>query len=104
MEDLDLLYQKSDIYQKHTLMEMVFKGNLYYAGGQFRTPYIDQTFMDNVLKINEKGPLFYEQPFRKTEVNPISTPNRIRTYDLRFRKPVLYPAELWRHPQHKRTK
>ena len=24
------------------------------------------------------------------------TPNRIRTCDLRFRKPVLYPAELWR--------
>ena len=25
------------------------------------------------------------------------TPNRIRTYDLRFRKPLLYPAELWMH-------
>ncbi len=25
-----------------------------------------------------------------------STPNRIRTCDPRFRKPLLYPAELWR--------
>ena len=98
MEDLDLLYKKSDIYQKHSIIEGVFKGNLCYAGGQFRTPFVDPTFEDNILKINEKGLLFYEQPFRKMEVNPISTPNRIRTYDLRFRKPVLYPAELWRHP------
>ena len=24
-----------------------------------------------------------------------STPSRIRTYDLRIRSPLLYPAELW---------
>jgi hypothetical protein len=24
-------------------------------------------------------------------------PNRIRTYDLRIRNPLLYPAELWAH-------
>ena len=27
----------------------------------------------------------------------ISTPKRTRTSDLRFRKPSLYPAELWAH-------
>ena len=25
----------------------------------------------------------------------LSTPNRIRTYNLRFRRPMLYPVELW---------
>lgn len=29
------------------------------------------------------------------EVN--GTPKRIRTSDRRYRKPVLYPAELWTH-------
>ena len=85
-----------NIIQKHTLIKGVFKHNLHWGDGAFRTKYIDPTFHDNLLKIKEKGLLFNEQPFQKSGIKQISTPNRIRTYDLRFRKPVLYPAELWR--------
>jgi hypothetical protein len=39
-----------------------------------------------------------ERP-RKHEKDRVfdSTPSRIRTYDLRIRSPLLYPAELWAH-------
>ena len=30
-------------------------------------------------------------------VHEIGAPKRIRTFDLRFRRPTLYPAELWVH-------
>ena len=30
-------------------------------------------------------------------VSENGTPNRIRTYDPRLRRPMLYPAELWVH-------
>ena len=93
LSNLYEIYEKGNITQKHTLIKGVFKHNLHWADGAFRTKYIDPTFHDNLLKIKEKGLLFNEQPFRKSDINPISTPNRIRTYDLRFRKPVLMRAE-----------
>jgi hypothetical protein len=35
-------------------------------------------------------------PFSSTiTINKIGDPSRIRTYDLRLRRPLLYPAELW---------
>jgi len=49
------------------------------ANGAFRTKYIDPTFHDNLLKIKEKGLIFNEQPFRKSDINPISTQKQIRT-------------------------
>jgi hypothetical protein len=41
--------------------------------GLFRTKFIDQAFQDNLLTINKKGLLLNEQPFQKSEKNPIST-------------------------------
>ena len=35
--------------------------------------------------------ILYETGFKH------STPSRIRTYNLRFRRPMLYPVELWVH-------
>ena len=96
LKNLHLIYEKSNVTQKHTLVRGMFKDNLVWGKGLFRTKFIDPAFHDNLLKINKKGLLFNEQPFQKSEINLISTPNRIRTCDLRFRKPVLYPAELWR--------
>ena len=54
----------------------VFKDNLVLGGGMFRTAFVDPTFYDNVLKVNEKGLLFYEQPFQFSNLNPVSTPER----------------------------
>ena len=62
--------------QKHSIVRRVFKGNLAYSEGAFRTPFIDPTFEDNLLILKEKGLLFYEQPFRKSDNFPFSTPER----------------------------
>lgn len=73
------LYDKGNITQKHTLIRGVFKDNLYWADGSFRTKFLDLTFHDNLLKVNEKGLLFNEQPFQKSDINPLSTREQIRT-------------------------
>lgn len=33
-----------------------------WGGGMFRTAFVDPTFHDNVLKVNEKGLLFSSNP------------------------------------------
>lgn len=91
------IFDKCDIYQKHAIIRAVFKDNLCYGGGMFRTPYIDPTFKDKILILKKKGLLFYEQSFKISEDNPLCTLEGTRTPDPRFRKPLLYPAELPRH-------
>jgi len=56
------------------LMKEVFKGNLMYSDGAFRTPYVHEVFRDNVLKMNEKGPLFLEQPDDVWDKFPLCSP------------------------------
>jgi site-specific DNA recombinase len=91
------IYDKCNIYQKHAIIRAVFKDNLSYGSGIFRTPYIDPTFQDKTLMLNKKGLLIYEQSFKISEDNPLCTLEGIRTPDPRFRKPLLYPTELPRH-------
>jgi len=70
------IYEKGNIIQKHTLIRGVFKDNLLWGGGMFRTAFVDPVFYDNVLKVKEKGLLFYEQPFQFSNLNPVSTQTR----------------------------
>ncbi len=79
------------------IIRAVFKDNLCYGGGIFRTPYTDPTFKDKILILKKKGLLVREQSFKISEDNPLCTPEGTRTPDPRFRKPTLYPAELPRH-------
>ncbi|MEJ2901624.1 hypothetical protein WAE58_04285 [Pedobacter panaciterrae] len=67
------IYQKGNITQKHTLMRGVFKDNLVWGDGMFRTAFIDPTFNDNILKVKQKGLLFNEQPFKVLGLSPVST-------------------------------
>jgi len=73
------IYDKGNVSQKHTLIRAVFKDNLFWGEGVLRTKFVDLTFQDNLLKINEKGLLFNEQPFRKSDINLIRTQKQIRT-------------------------
>ncbi len=86
------LYQKCNITQKHTLIRGVFKDNLVWGEGIFRTAYIDPIFYDNLLKINKKGLLFNEQSFQNSGVTPVSTQRRSRTGTVSHR--CLRPARL----------
>ena len=79
LSNLYEIYDKGNITQKHTLIRGVFKDNLLWGGGTFRTATIDPTFYDNVLKVNEKGLLFYEQPSSISGITPLGTQSRGRT-------------------------
>ncbi|SOD12399.1 recombinase family protein [Pedobacter xixiisoli] len=76
LKNLFLIYDKSNVIQKHTLIRGMFKDNLVWDRGLFRTNFIDPILQDNILKINKKGLLFNKQSFQKFEINLISTPNR----------------------------
>ncbi len=86
------IYEKGNITQKHTLIRGVFKDSLLWGEGSFRTAFIDPTFYDNVLKIKEKGLLFYEQPSLNSDNFPFSTRSRSRTGTVSHR--CLRPARL----------
>lgn len=86
------IYDKSNIFQKHVIVRGVFKDNLVYSGGSLRTAYIDPAFHHNVLKIKKKGLLILEQPFRKSDLSPVSTQRRSRTGTVSHR--CLRPARL----------
>lgn len=78
LSNLSDIYNKSNVTQKQTLIRALFKDNLTWDDGMFRTKCIDPTFYDNLLKVNKKGLLFYEQPFAKSDNNPISVPQRTK--------------------------
>ena len=40
---------------------------------------------------------YQKDPPNGSFILQIGSASRIRTYDLRLRSPLLYPAELWRH-------
>ena len=86
------IYDKFNIYQKQTIVRGVFKDRLLWDDNSFRTAFINPTFKDNMLNINEKGLLFYEQPFRKPGVTPVSTRRRNRTGTVSYR--CLRPTRL----------
>jgi len=72
------IYDKGNITQKQTLIRGVFKDNLTWGDGAFRTAFIDPSFYDNLLKIKEKGLLFEKQSLIKLGLSPVSTPCRIK--------------------------
>ncbi len=92
LSNLYQIYEKGNIIQKHTLIRGVFKDNLVWGEGMFRTAFIDPSFYDNVLKIKEKGLLFYEQPSRILGLSPVSTQRRNRTGTVSYR--CLRPTRL----------
>src|SRR5690606_34640250 len=79
LSNLHQIYEKGNIIQKQTLVRGVFKDRLVWGNGMFRTTFIDPTFHDNILKVNKKGLLFYEQPSNFLGLSPVSTQSRGRT-------------------------
>lgn len=76
LSNLFQIYEKGNITQKHTLIRGVFKDNLSWGSEMFRTTFVDPAFYDNILKVKEKGLLFYEQPFRILGLSPVRTQRR----------------------------
>ncbi|WP_426671984.1 recombinase family protein [Mucilaginibacter sp. McL0603] len=68
------IYEKAKISAKINLVKGVFKHNLVYSEGAFRTPSISEAFAYNSLIAKEKGLLFVEQPLVFSGQNPFSSP------------------------------
>jgi site-specific DNA recombinase len=68
------VYEKANITAKNKLVKAVFKHNLVYSEGAFRTPSINDAFSLNYLNANKKGLLFVEQPLAFSGQNPFSSP------------------------------
>ncbi|MHB8206441.1 recombinase family protein [Mucilaginibacter sp.] len=68
------IYEKAEISAKINLVKGVFKHNLVYSEGAFRTPSINDVFAHNYLKAKEKGLLFVEQPLVFSGQSPFSSP------------------------------
>lgn len=73
LKNLFQIFELCNIYQKHAIVRALFKDNLAYGGGMFRTNFIDPTFIANALEMNKKGLLDYEQSFQFSDKIPIST-------------------------------
>ncbi|MCX2430908.1 hypothetical protein OQX64_09205 [Pedobacter sp. GR22-10] len=53
------IYDKGKIFQKHSIVRALFKENLAYGRGSFRTNYIHPAFNANALEMKAKGLLFF---------------------------------------------
>ena len=82
--NLDLLYKFGDDENRRLLCETVFRRISVRDG--------------KIVKVERNHPfeLIYSQT-KSSESLPTGTPGGIRTPDKRFRKPLLYPAELLGH-------
>ena len=64
LTNIGAIYDKAkNIAAKHNMIRGVFKHNLTYSEGAFRTPSINEAFAHNYLSAKEKGLLLIEQPF-----------------------------------------
>ncbi len=62
LNDLQYLFEKASIIQKHSFINVVFDKKLYYEAGAYRTPYLLPLFTAKAASLKEKRLLFYEQP------------------------------------------
>ncbi len=61
LSDLNYVYTEATTIEKQELIKMVFDDYLYYENGIYRTPYIMELFIHNVLKMREMGYLDYKK-------------------------------------------
>jgi len=75
LTNIGAIYDKAkNMSAKHNMIRAVFKHNLTYSDGVFRTPFINDAFAHNCLSVKEKGLLFVEQPLVFSGINPLSSP------------------------------
>lgn len=61
LEDLQFLYNTATIFEKQTLLNMVFDSKLYYSNSTYRTPYIMEIFTHNTLILKQKQLLLLDE-------------------------------------------
>lgn len=74
-----MIYSNATLSRKQSLIRGVFKHNLTYVDGTFRTASIEPAFRDNALIANKKGLLEIEEAKDIWDEIPSSTQGRDRT-------------------------
>jgi site-specific DNA recombinase len=74
LTNLKSIYNIAPLSNKQSLIKGVFKHNLTFSDGAFRTPSVEPAFTDNSLIAKEKGLLFVEQPSAVWDKVPCSSP------------------------------
>lgn len=89
LTNMKMIYEKTSVAGKHALIRGVFKQDLTYFEGQFRTPYVATIFDDNLLKVKEKGLIFFlDEPLSLETKVSIRSPKRanVKLFRGRFEK------------------
>lgn len=73
LTNMSYIYQLGNLKEQHALIQAVFKQNLTFSDGAFRTPSINPIFAANALIAKEKGLLFVEEPQTIWEQVPSSS-------------------------------
>ncbi len=79
MSNIRMIYSNATLSRKQSLIRGVFKHNLTYVDGTFRTASIEPAFRDNALIANKKGLLEIEEAKDIWDEIPSSTQKQIRT-------------------------
>lgn len=75
----DKIYHQATLKQQHTIINQTFKHGLVFTGSGFRTFSINPALSHNLLKMNEKGLLFVEQPSEYSDKLSSCAEEEIRT-------------------------
>ncbi len=57
--NLPAIFKEASLNQQHAILNGVFKEGITFKEGAFRTPFVNPNFNDNLLKLKEKGLLFF---------------------------------------------
>ena len=75
----DKIYHQATLKQQHAIINQTFKHGLTFTGSGFRTFSINPALSHNLLKMNEKGLLFIEQPNEYSDKISSCAEEEIRT-------------------------
>jgi hypothetical protein len=60
------IFIRANLFQKHSILRRVFKDGIMYNGRSYRTrtPFINPALSHNLLRLKEKGLLFWNNPLK----------------------------------------
>lgn len=76
LKDVRATFLQWPLHQKQLFLKTLFRGNLSFEDGIYRTTYIDPLFADKVLILKEKGLLQIEQSPVKSDRSPLGGVDR----------------------------
>lgn len=89
LKNLKQIFERGDVQQKKTFIELGFGKQLTYDGNVYRTQFLNQLFADKALILRNKQLLEYNKKTDISEKYPFWVKDGSRTRDLRNHNPTL---------------